>query len=101
MALARKGEEAAEVMPSNATQSLAFLRETLAESTYIDGLTHGFYHYPARFSPGVARAAIQLFTKGGDWVLDPFMGGGTAVVEGLSHGRRMIGVDINPLAHFV
>src|SRR5204863_2306937 len=36
-----------------------------------------------------------------DWILDPFMGGGTTVVEGLAAGRRVIGVDINSLAHFV
>ena len=88
-------------MPGSSANLLASLRDSLAESTYIDGLTHGFYHYPARFSPVVARAAIQLFSRKNDWVLDPFMGGGTAIVEGLALGRRMIGVDINPLAHFV
>lgn len=29
------------------------------------------------------------------------MGGGTTVIEGLALGRRLIGVDINALAHFV
>src|SRR5947209_5286090 len=65
------------------------------------GSTHTFYHYPARFSPQIARTVIEVFSEDGDWVLDPFMGGGTSVIEGLSLGRRVIGVDLNALAHFV
>lgn len=38
---------------------------------------------------------------GGKIVLDPFMGGGTTVVEALRLGCRVIGVDINPVAWFV
>ncbi|MBS7279615.1 MAG: DUF1156 domain-containing protein [Candidatus Freyarchaeota archaeon] len=34
-------------------------------------------------------------------VLDPFMGGGTTILEGHRLGCRMIGVDINPLAWFI
>ncbi len=33
--------------------------------------------------------------------MDPFMGGGTSIIEGLGLGRKMVGVDINALAHFV
>jgi hypothetical protein len=65
------------------------------------GSTHCFYHYPARFSPAIARAVIQAFSRAGDVVLDPFMGGGTSIIEGITLGRTMLGVDINSLAHFV
>ena len=34
-------------------------------------------------------------------ILDPFMGGGTTVVEGLRSGFRVIGTDLNPLAWFI
>ena len=34
-------------------------------------------------------------------ILDPFVGGGTTVVEGLQLQARVIGVDINPVAWFV
>jgi len=34
-------------------------------------------------------------------VLDPFMGGGTVIVEALKLGCRVIGTDINPLAWFI
>src|SRR5438094_620307 len=79
------------------------LRKALLFSSYsyVAGSTHGFYHYPARFSPAIARAVIELFSNRGDWILDPFMGGGTSVIEGLASGRKVAGVDINTLAHFV
>lgn len=75
----------------------------LASSSPTDsaGSSHSFYHYPARFSPAIARAVIETFSAPGDWVLDPFMGGGTSVIEGLALGRNMLGVDVNTLAHFV
>jgi putative DNA methylase len=37
----------------------------------------------------------------GKIVLDPFMGGGTTVVEALRLGCKVIGVDINPVAWFL
>ncbi len=47
----------------------------------------------------------RQFTEGADLdgkiVLDPFMGGGTTVVEALRMGCKVIGVDINPVAWFV
>jgi hypothetical protein len=67
----------------------------------VRGLTHGFYKYPARFSPAFARAAIDEFTRPGDLVLDPHVGGGTSLVEALAAGRHAIGVDISALAQFV
>ncbi len=76
-------------------------REALAGTAFTRGHTHNFYLYPARFSPEVARAVIEEFTRPDDLVLDPFMGGGTAVVEALALGRRCWGSDISSLAHFV
>ena len=67
----------------------------------IRGLTHGFYRYPARFSPQFPAAAIRCFTKPGDLVLDPYMGGGTTIIEALARGRRAVGNDLNELAVFV
>ncbi len=83
--------------------SVADIREALLLATYsyTAGTTHGFYHYPARFSAAIASTVIERFTSPGDWVLDPFMGGGTSIIEGMARGRRMLGVDINSLACFV
>jgi DNA methylase len=63
--------------------------------------TYDFYRYPARLPPTVARTAIEEFSKKNDWIVDPFMGGGTSIVEAIQLGRRALGVDINALAHFI
>ena len=68
---------------------------------HVTGLTHNFYNYPARFSPQFTRAIITAFSKPGDVILDPFMGGGTSIVEAMSCGRLAVGVDINELAYFI
>lgn len=61
-------------------------------------LTHKYHSYPARFIPQIPRAFIQLFTKEGDTILDPFCGCGTTLVEGTLLKRHSIGNDFNPLA---
>jgi hypothetical protein len=75
--------------------------ESLHTHKLVDGLTHNFYSYPARFSPELVKEVIKNFSSSGDWVFDPFMGGGTSIVEALALGRYAIGVDINSLAWFV
>jgi hypothetical protein len=63
-----------------ASQNEAQLIASARDSTPVKGLTHGFYKYPARFSPQFVRAAIETFTRKGDLVLDPHVGG-TAYLE--------------------
>lgn len=67
----------------------------------VRGLSHDFYRYPARFSPVLARSVIQHFTKPGDTILDPFVGGGTSIVEARALARNAVGADISSLAVFV
>jgi DNA methylase len=67
-----------------------------ARRRQVCGRTHNFYRYPARFSPRFARAAIQTFTRPGDLVLDPYVGGGTSLVEALAIGRDAIGIRYQP-----
>ena len=74
---------------------------SLHTSARISGLTHTFYRYPARFSPEFVKESILSLSLEDDVVLDTFMGGGTTIVESLANGRRAIGIDINPLAHFI
>lgn len=82
-------------------ENLARLIEAARDASPIAGLTHNFYRYPARFSPKLVRAAIDAFTDPGDLVLDPFVGGGTTLVEAMASGRHAIGSDISSLATFV
>jgi DNA modification methylase len=67
----------------------------------VGGYTHDFYRYPARFSPQFARAMILHFTAPKEIVVDPFMGGGTTLVEATLLGRPAIGTDISSLAVFI
>jgi DNA modification methylase len=67
----------------------------------VAGWTHNFYRYPARFSPTFAATAIEYFSSPSDIVLDPYMGGGTTIVEAMAAGRSAIGNDLNSLASFI
>ena len=83
------------------SSDLAPLLEGIHSEEPVSGLTHCFYKYPARFSPLFTRAAIQAFTDPGEVIYDPFMGGGTTLVEATALGRQAIGTDINSLAVFL
>ena len=77
------------------------LAEAAQDTARVKGLTHEFYRYPARFSPTFVRTAIQTFTRPGDWVIDPFAGGGTTLVEAMALGRNALGIDISSLSSFL
>jgi DNA modification methylase len=87
--------------PHHNTDATAAVRAAALDQTPIAGLTHRFYRYPARFSPAFAGACIEAYSKPGQIVLDPYMGGGTTVLEAMVKGRRAIGSDINSLSVFV
>ncbi len=77
------------------------LQTAALDRSPVKGLTHNYYRYPARFSPLFAAAAIERFSSPGDIVLDPYMGGGTTVVEAFIAGRKAIGNDLNELSAFI
>lgn len=81
--------------------ALRAIRRGAADRSPVSGLTHCFYRYPARFSPAFVASAINALSRPGDIVLDPYMGGGTTIVEALARGRAAIGCDLNSLAVFV
>lgn len=51
--------------------------------------------YRGNWAPQVPRALIELYSKPGDVVLDPFVGGGTTLIEAWLLGRNAIGFDIS------
>jgi DNA modification methylase len=79
----------------------ARLRQSALNAERVAGHTHRHYKYPARFSPTFVGTAIENFSRPGDVVLDPYMGGGTTVLEAMVRQRQAIGCDINSLAVFV
>jgi len=62
------------------------------------GGVHFFHHYTAKFIPQIPEKFIRKYSKGGDIVLDPFMGCGTTLVVAKLLGNHSYGVDTNPLA---
>lgn len=82
-------------------QKLDSFVKAVHDNSVVTGGTHDFYNYPARFSPQLAREAICTFTRPGDVILDPFMGGGTTLVEAKRTGRHAVGFDISSLSRFV
>ena len=87
------------VSPTNST--LLQFDKAFHSTDKVHGYTHDFYKYPARFSPLFVRFFLNALTEPGDYVLDPFMGGGTTIVEAAALGRFAIGSDVNRLARFV
>lgn len=63
--------------------------------------THGYHRYPAKFLPNIVKKIIEEHTEIGDTVADVFAGCGTTLVEAKIHGRKSIGVDINPVAQLI
>jgi hypothetical protein len=80
---------------------LEIIRRAARSEKRVEGLTHCHYKYPARFSPEFVGATIQALSEPGDVVLDPYMGGGTTIVEALARNREAIGCDLNSLSIFV
>ena len=81
--------------------ALQSLLDAIHSKRPVIGLTHNFYRYPARFSPEFARASIEAFSNPGDLIVDPFMGGGTTLVEARLLGRPAIGLDVSELSVFI
>lgn len=63
--------------------------------------THGLHRFAAKYVPQVPAWALDTFGGADTVVLDPFLGSGTTLVEGLVRGGTGIGVDIDPLARFI
>ncbi len=59
---------------------------------------HNIALYPCKFIPQLPRWAIKKYSKEGDYILDPFCGGGTTLIEGRKLNRNVIGFDYNPYA---
>ncbi|MBL7191666.1 hypothetical protein ISS30_08205 [bacterium] len=59
------------------------------------------HRYFARRPWNVFEHIIKHYTNAGDIILDPFCGGGVTVYDGLKLRRRVIGVDLNPLAAWI
>jgi hypothetical protein len=101
----RRLEKSIRQVQTNRINDINFLRwkeynEILTESLWILGKrdTSGVHMawYWGNFVPQIPRQLMLRFTKKGDWVIDPFVGSGTTLIECRRLQRNGLGVEINP-----
>ena len=67
----------------------AYPSNVLHLSTETDNRSHS-----ATFPSAIPEWFIRLFTKEGDWVLDPFVGSGTTCEAAQKLARNSVGIDV-------
>ncbi len=92
-------EDGSKIIPLQASLEASTCGETQSPTRQKTRYSaHGLHEYRGKFNPQVVRAIANILQlKPGDWILDPFCGSGTTLLEAAHIGFNAIGVDFNPL----
>lgn len=78
-------------------EATAHIRDQHRQATRYSA--HGLHEYKGKFNPQVVRAIGNILgLRENAWVLDPFCGSGTTLLECAHTGWNARGIDRNPLA---
>jgi len=67
----------------------------------LNKLAHRWFRLTPSYSPDVVTSLLKEYGTPGTRVLDPFSGRGTTPIQCKLEGVSCIGIEINPLLHFV
>ncbi|WP_369013373.1 DNA methyltransferase [Flavobacterium anhuiense] len=78
-------------------------KEMVDSVKFQDRATHSIHIYPAKLLPQIPFFFVNnnFFIKENEYVLDPFSGSGTVLLEANLAGKNSFGCDANPLARLI
>lgn len=86
-------------MPNKQNNKRKYDKEWNFEDFSMSEYTHTIHSYPAMMMPRIARNFIHQYASKNSVILDPYMGSGTTLLEGMVENvKKVIGFDLNPLA---
>lgn len=94
--LAQAGSEASGRQRLNDLDGRTWTRYSISVWDIVKTQGETRFHHPAMFPVELCRRLIEVYTRPGELVLDPFMGSGSTLVAAQELARRAIGLDVNP-----
>ncbi|AUX18711.1 class I SAM-dependent methyltransferase [Flavobacterium columnare] len=78
-------------------------RELVNNIKFQDRATHSIHTYPAKLLPNIPYFFLNnsFFIKENEYILDPFSGSGTVLLEAVLSNKNAFGSDSNPLARLI
>jgi DNA modification methylase len=62
---------------------------------------HSVGFQPAKTIPEIVKWFLRKYTSASEWILDPFAGSGTTIIESLTAKRNIVWTDYQPLSQLI